>query len=83
MNSRTDQLNMSRYTPSPNRVPILTSRELEVLHQMAEGHTKRRIAELLFLSLHTVDTHVRHIYEKLQVHSGRAAITKAIRARII
>ena len=45
----------------------LTSRELEVLALMAEGHSNDAICKRLFLSPKTVETHVRHILLKLGI----------------
>lgn len=61
----------------------LTKREMEVLNKMADGHTQKEIAELLFVSRHTVNTHQQNIYEKLEVHTGTHAIAKAFRAQMI
>ena len=61
----------------------LSEREKEILQLMAEGLSKKRMAEKLFLSPHTIDTHLRNIYTKLHVHSGTAAIAKALKERII
>jgi DNA-binding NarL/FixJ family response regulator len=70
--------------PGPERdAAALTDREREVLRLLAEGHTQPRIAAALFLSPHTVSTHLRHIYEKLHVHTGAAAVSKALRERLL
>lgn len=66
-----------------DRPARLSDREKEVLLYLAEGETKRAIAEHLFLSVHTVDSHVRSIYRKLHVNSGPAAVMKAFRYRLI
>ena len=50
----------------------LTKREREVLGLMAEGYTDRGIAELLWLTTRTVETHVRHILRKLDIPVGSA-----------
>jgi DNA-binding NarL/FixJ family response regulator len=50
----------------------LTDREREVLRLMAEGLTDRGIAERLWVSPKTVETHVRHILRKLDIPSGTA-----------
>jgi len=52
----------------------LTPREVEVLRVLARGRTTREIAEIMFITPKTVDNHVQHIYEKLQV-STRAGAT--------
>jgi DNA-binding NarL/FixJ family response regulator len=44
---------------------------------VAHGYTNREIAARLFLSHHTVDTHIRHVYQKLQIRS-RVALTRLI-----
>ena len=61
----------------------LSPRELDVLRLLAEGHSYKTAAVALELSLDTVRTHVRRIYEKLHVHSKSEAVTKAIRQRIV
>jgi DNA-binding CsgD family transcriptional regulator len=61
----------------------LTKREVEVLVMMAEGLSQKEIADRLYLSPNTVNTHTQHIYEKMEVHTGPHAVAKAIRARII
>ena len=55
----------------------LTKRELEVLNKMALGLTNQDIADQMFISLHTVKTHVRKIIHKLSVKSRTQAIVKA------
>ena len=61
----------------------LTTREEEILKLLTDGLRMREIAEQLFVSMHTVDTHMRNIYEKLHVHSRSAAVVKAIRDGVI
>ncbi len=52
----------------------LTSRETEVLVLLAEGLSYKMVADRLFLSFNTVNTHIKHIYEKLHVSSIGEAI---------
>ena len=59
----------------------LTAREEEILDLLAEGLRFKEIADRLFVSINTVRTHVRHIYEKLQVQSRIEALNKARRGR--
>jgi DNA-binding NarL/FixJ family response regulator len=61
----------------------LTEREIEVLHLLARGKSYAAIGSDLFLSVDGVRYHIRHIYEKLQVHSRTQAIAKAIKERLI
>lgn len=52
----------------------LSSREIEVLKLLAEGLSYKMVADTLFLSFNTINTHVKHIYEKLHVSSLGEAI---------
>ncbi len=61
----------------------LTSKQKLVLEQLIEGKTKKEIAKSLYLSTHTVDTHLRNIYTKLHVHSRTEAVVKALKERIL
>ena len=61
----------------------LTQREVEILHLLVEGMDNRTIAGKLFISIQTVRNHIRHIYEKLQVHSKSQAVVKAIREGLV
>ena len=58
---------------------LLSEREREVLTMMEEGKKQKQIAEMLNISRHTVDSHLRNIYKKLHVHSAHEALAKAIR----
>ena len=62
---------------------VLTPRELEVLKLIAEAHTSKEIAELLFISIKTVERHRQNILEKLGM-SDRVELTRyAIRRGLI
>ena len=61
----------------------LTEREKEILGLMTDGLAKRAIADKLFVSFFTIDTHVKHIYGKLHVHSGTGAVAKVLRERLL
>jgi DNA-binding CsgD family transcriptional regulator len=56
----------------------LTTTEQAVAQLAVDGRTDREIADKLFISPHTVHTHLRHVYEKLGVNS-RLALSKALR----
>ena len=56
----------------------LTPREEEILDLLVQGHRYREIAEALFISLDTVRTHVRHVYEKMHVRSRAEAAAKVL-----
>ncbi|WP_018127173.1 response regulator transcription factor [Balneola vulgaris] len=61
----------------------LSDRELEVLQEAATGKSNQQIAESLFLSIHTVKTHLSNVYEKLEVKRRTEAIMKAKELNII
>ena len=61
----------------------LTTREKEILQHMVSGHIKKEIADRMSLSVHTVNTHMRHIYEKLHVTTGTGAVAKALQERLL
>lgn len=54
----------------------LTPREKEVLDLLAEGMTYQEIADKLVVSVHTVDSHLRNIYDKLRVRNRTKAVAK-------
>ncbi|MGE0441958.1 MAG: response regulator [Gemmatimonadales bacterium] len=57
----------------------LTARETEILGLLARGFRYREIGETLEISLDTVRTHIRHIYEKMQVRSRTEATVKYLK----
>jgi DNA-binding NarL/FixJ family response regulator len=61
----------------------LTDREKDILRLMADGLIKKEIANHLDISVHTVNTHIRSIYEKLHVNTNTGAVAKAIREDIV
>ncbi|RME01668.1 MAG: DNA-binding response regulator [Calditrichaeota bacterium] len=71
------------FAPKPNECENLTPREYEVLKALVEGLNYKQIAQKLFISLDTVRNHIRHIYEKLQVHSKSEAVAKALKQRLL
>ena len=54
----------------------LSRREQEMLEQLSKGYRYKEIADKLFISIETVRTHIRNIYEKLQVNSRIEALKK-------
>ena len=61
----------------------LTAREKDVLQLLVDGLSKKTISDKLFVSFHTVDTHLRNIYAKLHVHSRSGAIAKVLTERLL
>lgn len=61
----------------------ITRREADVLRMLACGCTYLVASERLGISLHTVTTHIKSAYRKLEVHSAGAAVMRAVELRII
>jgi DNA-binding NarL/FixJ family response regulator len=77
------QLFRAGYTPPlPEEDFNLTEQERKVLHYLVAGKSYKMIADVLFISIETVKTHLRNIYLKLQVHSGTEAVAKALKHKI-
>lgn len=76
-------LNMFRDQNVKSNGYSLSDREKEILSLLVDGLSKKQIAEKIFLSHHTVDSHFRNIYAKLEVHSRSSAISKAIREKLL
>lgn len=65
-----------RPAPAQMEATTLTARESEVLELLAQGFAYKEIADRLGVSFHTVNMHLRHIYEKLHVRSRGEATAK-------
>jgi DNA-binding NarL/FixJ family response regulator len=65
-------------TPSP-----LSDRETEILRLLSDGMNYRSIATQLYLSPHTVKTHIKNIYKKLHVNTRAEAVKRAIKDNLI
>ncbi|MBL7766819.1 MAG: response regulator transcription factor [Chitinophagaceae bacterium] len=61
----------------------LTDREKDILGLLVKGKSYKMIASELDISYHTVDAHIRKIYEKLHVHNATEAVSKAIENKIV
>ncbi len=61
----------------------LTEREKEILQHMVSGLTKQQIAGKLYLSFHTVNTHLKNIYSKLHVNTRSGAVSKVYKENIL
>lgn len=73
---------VTSFDNSPNqeiKKANLTERETEVLEYLAKGMRYKEIADALFINLETVRTHLRKIYEKLQVRSATEAVIKYLK----
>ena len=68
---------------SRDREGGLTARESEVLALVARGHTNQEIAEMLVLSVRTVQRHVENVYGRLGLHSRAAATLAAVEMGLV
>ena len=56
----------------------LTAREIDVVQLLAKGCTYGRVAQVLGISEHTVATHIKNLYRKLDVHTAAAAVFRVM-----
>jgi NarL family two-component system response regulator LiaR len=76
---------LNRFVPTPGQparkeeTELLSERELEVLRLATHGLSNQQIADKLFLSLRTVQAHLGHIFNKLQVSSRTEAVVRALK----
>jgi predicted ATPase/DNA-binding CsgD family transcriptional regulator len=77
-NAAQHALVQAQITPSQSYPGGLTGREVEVLRLLAQGLTNAQIAEQLVVSPYTVNAHLRHIFNKLDVPSRAAAASFAV-----
>lgn len=78
MSSQIARMVVSSFTPQRqhDQLEKLTAREQEILQHLTRGLRYKEIADLLHVSTETVRTHIRNIYEKLQVNSRTEALNK-------
>ena len=69
--------------PTRANVAVLTPRELDVLRQIAGGCTYAQAATRLGVSQHTIVTHVKNAYRKLDVHSAAAAVMRVVQLGLL
>jgi DNA-binding NarL/FixJ family response regulator len=68
---------------SPTGISVLTGREREVLQLIAEGLSSKEIAQMLGVSLKTIDSHRSNLMEKLDIHKVSGLVRFAIRAGLV
>ena len=71
-----------RPKPAPD-APRLTKREMDVLEYITRGFTYNEVAKFLELSPHTVTSHIKHIYQKLEVKSRSEAVFEAVQLALV
>lgn len=69
--------------PKPHSDYALTEKEKEILNHLVSGLSYKMIADRSNVSYHTVNTHIKKIYEKLEVHSASEAVAKAIHENLV
>jgi DNA-binding NarL/FixJ family response regulator len=65
--------------PDPQKSQSLSQREEEILQQLSKGYSTKEIADRSSISVNTVRSHLRHIYEKLHVRSRTEAVLKFLK----
>jgi DNA-binding NarL/FixJ family response regulator len=65
------------------KAPVLTQREKEVLGLIAEGYTNHQMAEKLFISTHTVDSHRKNLLTKFEVKNTASLISLATKMNVL
>jgi len=61
---------------------VLTLKEMQVVKGLVDGLSYKLIADRLQISVHTVNTHIKHIYKKLHVNSKSEVIAKSLKGEI-
>jgi DNA-binding NarL/FixJ family response regulator len=68
---------VTQKSPETSKNPFeLTGREIEILSMLSKGMSYKMIADAGGISFHTVNSHLKKIYEKLHVHSATEAVSK-------
>lgn len=73
----------SMQATSPKPDYGFSKREQEILTLLCKGNSYKMIAATLQLSFETIRTHIKKVYEKLQVHSATEAVSKAINEKLV
>ena len=78
-------LKMVKVRPEPGSKESfdLSTREKEILICLVKGMSYKMIADTCFISIETVNVHIKNIYKKLHVHSKSEAVAKAIKGKIV
>ena len=77
-------LEVFKLQANTNRNPFdLSEREIDILSMLTKGMSYKMIAHSAGITFHTVNGHLKKIYEKLQVHSATEAVAKAFQHRLI
>lgn len=82
MHQSQPQTTQAHATRPPNDYKLST-RETEILSHLSKGESIKQMASDLSISIDTVRTHIKNIYEKLQVHTQTEAVSKAINEKLV
>ena len=69
--------------PEEDEKQLLTIKEKDILQLLVKGYSYKMIASEINISIDTVRFHIKKIYDKLHVHSSTAAVSKAIKEKIV
>jgi len=72
-----------RFNAAETGTEMLTEREKDVLGLLVKGHSYKMVAAELNITLETVRSHIKKIYEKLHVHNSSEAVAIALKKRLI
>ena len=78
-----EQLLAPAGSAGPDALAVLTQRERQVLQLVAEGKSNKEVATIMNLGVSTVETHRKHVMEKLDLHNTAAMVRFAIRKGIV
>jgi DNA-binding CsgD family transcriptional regulator len=76
-------MNQDRFFDYPKTTAILTPRELAVVRLLGSGCSYGQVAVRLGISPHTVVSHIKNAYRKLEVHTGAAAVMRAVQLGLL
>ncbi len=81
--ARTVLCSISKRQQNEQEVYNLTDRELDILNLIAQGYSNAKISETLHISMNTVKTHIKNIFQKLEVEDRTEAAMKAFKSNLI
>ena len=80
---RATEVLISQQADDEQHPKVLTQTEIEVLRLLAQGKTSKEIANERYASIHTINTHKKNIFRKLQVNTAHEAVKYAFRAGLV
>lgn len=80
---RVIQIFQDQFKPVKEQYVVLTPKEKEVLQYLVDGQSYKMIADKMTVSFHTVNDHIKNIYNKLHVNSAPEAVSKALKNKLL